>query len=171
MTKEASCPAYREFRAEVGSEAGQRLDDPRIRMAAEAFGDRFVDVFDLAVEIEQLTRQPLDQLGGTGLSGQRDVLLVGQCHCGGRGLGDPGRPGLALPQSWAVTPQQNRHIVPRPHPVCAGPDHGSRNVRRRYAAAAPFDRRPSPSAARTEAENDENTSANSPLNTTPPLQG
>jgi len=56
-------------------------------MAAEAFGDRFVDVFDLAVEIEQLTRQPLDQLGGTGLSGQRDVLLVGQCHCGGRGLG------------------------------------------------------------------------------------
>src|SRR6478672_8074526 len=25
---------------------------------------------------------------------------------------------------WAVTPQQNSHIVPRPHPVCAGPDHG-----------------------------------------------
>src|SRR6476646_10208409 len=22
------------------------------------------------------------------------------------------------------TPQQNSHIVPRPHPVCAGPDHG-----------------------------------------------
>jgi pimeloyl-ACP methyl ester carboxylesterase len=38
-----------------------------------------------------------------------------------------------------------------------------KTVRPRYAVGAPFDRRPSPSAARTEAENDENTSANSPL--------
>src|SRR6185437_12046730 len=41
-----------EFRAEAGSEAGQRLDDVRVAVITEAFGDGFVDVFDLVVEVE-----------------------------------------------------------------------------------------------------------------------
>ena len=48
-----------EFRAEAGSEAGQRLDDVRVGVITEAFGDGFVDVFDLVVEVEQLAANRL----------------------------------------------------------------------------------------------------------------
>ena len=62
--------SHQEFRAEVGSEAGQRLDDPRVGVIAETLGDGLVDVFDLAVQIKQLAGQPFDQGGGSGLAGQ-----------------------------------------------------------------------------------------------------
>ena len=45
------------------------------------------------------------------------------------GEGMTGTEGLGLPQPIYITletlyPQQNSHFVPRPQPVCAGPDHG-----------------------------------------------
>jgi hypothetical protein len=63
-------------------------------VVAEAFGDRLVEVLDLAVEIEQLGRDPFDQSGGTGFAAQRQVLCGRQGHGGGRGRGDPWCPRL-----------------------------------------------------------------------------
>src|SRR5258708_37769349 len=69
-----------EFRAEAGSEAGQRLDDVRVGVITEAFGDGFVDVFDLVVEVEQLAGQPFNQGGGARLPRQSQRLLLGRRH-------------------------------------------------------------------------------------------
>ena len=83
-----------EFGPQARSESGQRLDDVRVGVVAEALGDGLVDVFDLTVEVEQLAGQSLDQGGGAGLPGQRELLLV-----------RPARP--RWPRSW-------RYRRPRP---------------------------------------------------------
>lgn len=50
-----------ELAAQARSESGPRLDDARVWVVAEALGDGLVDVFDLAVEVEQLQRCAPDQ--------------------------------------------------------------------------------------------------------------
>ena len=102
-----------EFGAQAGPEARQRLDDPRVGVIPEPFGDGLVDLFNLAVELKQLTGQPLDQRGGAGLPGQRQVLLVGQRDRGGRGLGDPGRPGLVFDEMGSDTVDSGRADLTR----------------------------------------------------------
>jgi hypothetical protein len=44
--------SHQGFRAEVGSETGQRLDDPRVGVIPKTLGDGLVDVFDLAVRVQ-----------------------------------------------------------------------------------------------------------------------
>ena len=60
-------------------------------------------------------------------------------------------------------PQQNSHIVPSAATSLRRAGPRSRPFVLATLRALRLDRRPSPSAAYTEAENDENTSANSPL--------
>src|ERR1700682_3130246 len=67
-------------------------------------------------------------------------------------------------------PQQNSHIVPRPQPSLRRAGPRSRPFVLATLRALRLDSRPSPGAARTEAENDENNTTNR-LDRTPPLQG
>jgi hypothetical protein len=43
-----------ELSTQVGSEAGQRLNDPSVRVVTETLGDRLVEVLDLAVHSSSL---------------------------------------------------------------------------------------------------------------------
>jgi hypothetical protein len=94
--------------AQARSESGQRLDDVCVGVVAEPLGDGLVDVFDLTVEVQQLAGQPLDHGADAGLPGQRELLLSGQRHRGGRGLGDTGGPGLRPQQLLADGKRQRR---------------------------------------------------------------
>ncbi len=51
---EVTAGDYQELGARARSESRQGLDDPRVGVGAEAFGDGFVDVFDFTVEVGQL---------------------------------------------------------------------------------------------------------------------
>ena len=135
-----------EFRAEVGSEAGQRLDDLRVRVIAEAFGDGFVDVFDLAVEVEQLAGQPFDQGGGAGLAGQSE-----------RAAGWPSPP--RWPRSWRSPPARPGSRPDGPsHPrfrprgsrlVCTGRRPGSAGCGSSSRTRPPASGKIEPSSARS----------------------
>lgn len=71
---EVACGGREELRTQDGTEAGQTLEDLGLGVSPEGFGDLLGEVFDLAVQIEQLSGQPRDQRDGGGLGGQRDVL-------------------------------------------------------------------------------------------------
>ena len=58
-------------------------------MVSEALRDGSVDVVNLALEIEQPVRQPLDQRGGAALARQRQGLLLSGGDRGVCGLGNP----------------------------------------------------------------------------------
>ena len=107
-----------EFRAEAGSEAGQRLDDVRVGVITEAFGDGFVDVFDLVVEVEQLAGQPFNQGGGARLPRQSQRLLLGRRHRGGGGFSDRRGPAPVVAQIGRDTLDTGRPDLGRCAQVC-----------------------------------------------------
>src|SRR4029077_4655824 len=121
-----------EFRAEAGSEAGQRLDDVRVGVITEAFGDGFVDVFDLVVEVEQLAGQPFNQGGGARLPRQSQRLAWppaprgggvfaapwGRPPCGGGGFRDRRGPAPVVAQIGRDTLDTGRPDLGRCAQVC-----------------------------------------------------
>ncbi len=80
-----------EFSSQSGTDAGDTFDDVRLMVAAEAFGDLFVEGFDLMIEAEELLGEAGDELFGRRFRLHGNGLPL----CYGDGLGDHPRDGGA----------------------------------------------------------------------------
>lgn len=86
-----ACGDGEELRSESRADAGDTLNDVRLVVATEAFGDLFVESFDLVVEVEELAGQAGDELLGGRFRLHGNGLLLGGRERFGDHVGD-GRP-------------------------------------------------------------------------------